>query len=341
MDEDVVLITGSSGLIGAAAVVRFAAEYRVIGFDREGAPHPPAKAECVCVDLTSDESVRAGMECVRYAHGDRIAAVIHLAAYYDFSGEPNPLYDELTVRGTERLLRHLANFQVGQFVFSSTMLVVHAPSLPGEPITEDSPLAANWAYPESKIKTEALLCAERGAFAVALLRLAGVYDDRCHSIPLAHQIQRIYERTLTSRVFPGDLSHGQAFVPVDDVVDALWLTVEKRTTLPPETVLLVGEEETLSYDELQPSIARLVHGEDWETSAMPEELAKAAAWLQDQIPGQEPFIKPWMIDRADDHLCARHHTRSPAAWLAPEEVVARDRPDDDRGAENGSGGILP
>ena len=75
MDKDVVLITGSSGLIGAAAVLRFAPEYRIIGFDREGAPHPPAKAECVCVDLTSDESLRAGMERVRWL----IARIVELS----------------------------------------------------------------------------------------------------------------------------------------------------------------------------------------------------------------------------------------------------------------------
>jgi len=44
---------------------------------------------------------------IRYAYGERIASGIHLAAYYDFSGEPSPLYDEITVRGTERLLRAL------------------------------------------------------------------------------------------------------------------------------------------------------------------------------------------------------------------------------------------
>ena len=30
-------------------------------------------------------------------------------------------------------------------------------------------------------------------------------------------------------------------------------------------------------------------------------IAKAGAWVQDHIPGQDPFIKPWMIDRANDH----------------------------------------
>ena len=58
--------------------------------------------------------------------------------------------------------------------------------------------------------------------------LAGVYDDRCHSIPLAHQIQRISERWLTSKVYPGDTARGQAFVHLDDLVDVFSLAVERR-----------------------------------------------------------------------------------------------------------------
>src|SRR5262249_14209134 len=156
-----VIVTGSSGRIGSAAAGRLAEKYRVIGFDRERPPHPPPTAECVSVDLTSDESVQAGLDRVRYACGERLASVIHLAAYYDFSGEPSPLYDEITVRGTERLLRGLQKFQVEQFVFSSTMLV-YAPVEPGQRINEEWPLEPKWAYPESKVKTEELIRAQHG-----------------------------------------------------------------------------------------------------------------------------------------------------------------------------------
>lgn len=297
---DVVLVTGSSGLIGSAACNRFAQQYRVVGFDREGPPHPPPRAECVCVDLTSDESVQHGLMRVRSGYGSQLASVIHLAAYYDFSGEPSPLYEDLTVRGTERLLRGLSGFEVEQFIFSSTMLV-HAPCEPGQRINEQWPIEPKWDYPQSKVRTEELLRQNRGNVPVVMLRIAGVYDDRCHSIPLAHQIQRIFERKLTSKVFPGSASHGQTFVHLENVIEALWLSVERRRELPDDTVLLIGEEQTLSYDELQHTLARQIHGQSWETRQIPKAVAKTGAWLQDHIPGEDPFIKPWMIDLADDH----------------------------------------
>jgi nucleoside-diphosphate-sugar epimerase len=297
-----ILVTGSSGLIGAAVVNRLGDEYRVVGFDLKGPPHPPPAAECVCVDLTSDASVAAGLARLRHGYGERIDSVIHLAAYYDFSGEPSPKYDEITVRGTERLLRQLKRFDVGQFVFSSTMLV-HAPCQPDQRINEDWPLEPKWDYPKSKVQTEELIRDQHGAIPFVVMRIAGVYDDLCHSIPLANHIQRIYERRLTSRVFPGDISHGQAFLHLDDLVDSFAMLVRLRSKLPAELTLLFGEPETLSYNELQREFGSLIHGEEWETREIPKPLAKAGAWFQDYMPlTEEPFIKPWMIDLADDHF---------------------------------------
>lgn len=297
-----VIVTGSSGIIGTAVIQALAAQYAMIGFDHPGPPYPPPQAECVSVNIRQLESIQHGLARVRYAYGERLAAVIHLAAYYDFAGEPSPLYEDITIRGTERLIQALQDFQVEQFLFSSTMLV-HQPTMPGRPITEDAPLYGKWAYPQSKIDTERLICSRHGAMPAVLMRIAGVYTDTCDSIPLAHQIQRIAERRLTSRVFPGDTSHGQAFVHLDDAVDAIVRAVDRRQELPPEVALLIGEPETYSYDQLQRILGQGIHGEaEWTTYQIPKTLAKTGAWVQDQIPGlEDPFIKPWMIDLADDH----------------------------------------
>lgn len=298
--KPVVLVTGSSGLIGYSLCQLLAKNYQVVGFDRDGYPYPPPQAECVCVDLSSDRSVKCAFERVRYAYGERIASVIHLAAYYSFSGEPSPLYEKITVRGTERMLRELQNFEVEQFVFSSTELV-HAATVPGRPINEDSPLDPKWDYPKSKVETEKLIHEKRGQIPAVILRIAGVYTDQCESIPLAHQIQRICERQITSKLYPGDISHGQAFIHLDDLLDALRRTIERRKELPADTTIIIGEPETLSYDELQRTLGRLIHGEEWETREIPKALAKTGAWLEDAVPFHDAFIKPWMIDLADEH----------------------------------------
>lgn len=299
--KELILITGSSGLIGAAAARRLAPHFDVVGLDSKPPKRLEPMKEHVHVDLTKDDSVETALRYVRTAYGERVASFIHLAAYYDFSGEPSPLYESLTVRGTERLLRQLQSFEIRQLVFSSSMLV-HAPCEKGQRIDEEWPLDPKWDYPKSKMVTEHLLREQRASIPLVVLRIAGVYDDRCHSIPIANQIQRIFERRLISHVFPGDTSHGQAFVHLDDVTDSFELLAERRASLPPELTLLIGEPETLSYEELQRELGRLIHEEEWETRHIPKAVAKAGAWLQDQVPGEEPFIKPWMIDLADDHF---------------------------------------
>lgn len=300
-EKEVILITGCSGRIGFKAAERFSSDYRIAGFDLFLAGHLPG-VEFVIVDMGTDESVYHGLKRVRAEYGDKIASVIHLAAYYSFSGGSSSGYERITVRGTERLLKGLRDFQVDQFIFSSTMLV-HAPCQPGQKIDENWPLEPKWAYPESKVKTEELIHKERGDISTVILRIAGVYDDHCHSIPLCNQIQRIYENQLESHLFSGDITHGASFLHMNDLVDALWLAVQKRKQLPPELVLLLGEPETLSYDALQKEFARCIHGvDDWKTYSVPKPIAKFGAWVQDHLPlGKESFIKPWMIDLADDH----------------------------------------
>lgn len=186
MSKETILITGTSGRIGYPSAKRLAESFNVVGFDRRAPSHPPPSAECLYVDLTVEKSVHHALEIIRELHGDHIASVIHLAAYYDFSGTPSPLYDKITVQGTRRLLRMLQDFDVEQFIFSSTSLV-HASSPRGVRINEDSPIQSppKWLYPESKVETEKVIRAERGNIAAVILRIAGVYDDLCHSIPLA------------------------------------------------------------------------------------------------------------------------------------------------------------
>ena len=111
------IITGSSGLIGGAFLDRVGESYTGMGFDRKGPPHPPPKtAHVIACDLSSDESVYAALGEVRRLGHRRIASILHLAAYYSFASESSPLYEQVTVRGTERLLRGLRDFEVEQFI---------------------------------------------------------------------------------------------------------------------------------------------------------------------------------------------------------------------------------
>ena len=138
--RQVILVTGSAGYLGTALVQALASDYQVVGFDRTPPQeHQPTRSDFIECDLTQEESVRDALSTLRGRHGDQVTSCVHLAAHYDFSGEPSPLYRTLTVEGTRRLLRGLQDFTVEQFVFSSTHIVMK-PAEEGDVITESSPV---------------------------------------------------------------------------------------------------------------------------------------------------------------------------------------------------------
>jgi len=305
--KPVVLMTGATGFLGGALCKALAADYELVGLDRM--PGELEYAECVRCDLTSDASVDEAIRQVKSRYGTRIASVVHLAGYFDFSGEPNPLYRQVNVEGTRRLLRKLQTLHVEQFIYASTMLV-HAPTEPGVPIDETSPVEPRWVYPQSKLETEKTVEHEHGAIPCVLLRIAGVYSQVVQPPTLAHQVSWIYERQLKGRVFPGETSHGQSFIHIDDLADAVVRTIHRRGGLPPDLKLLLGEPTSLSYAALQNRLGTLIHGEQWETETVPKSLAKLGARLQEKLEavvpdsidrGKKPFVKPFMVELADDH----------------------------------------
>ena len=305
--KPIVLITGASGNLGASVGAALGADYRVVGMDRdEGETDFPV----LRIDVTSDDSVELAFRKFREQYGNRIASVVHLIAFFDFSGQPNPLYRKVNVEGTRRLLRALQGFEVEQFVYASTMLV-HAPCKPGERIDEHQPIGPRWAYPESKVEAEAVIRDEHGEIPYVLLRLAGVYDTQSTVPTMAQQMARIYERNFQSHLYSGDTLAGQAMLHRDDLLDAFKRTIERRASLPEATALLIGEPDALGYDALQDKLGSLIHGaDDWATLRLPKAVAAAGAWAQQKLEpivpdaideGEKPFIQPFMVHLADDH----------------------------------------
>ena len=65
--------------------------------------------------------------------------------------------------------------------------------------------------------------------------------------------------------------------------------------------MLVGEPEALGYAEVQNIIGETLHGENWTTVRVPKTLAKVGAWLQNEVLGDQDFIKPWMVEQSNDN----------------------------------------
>ncbi|MEJ4089099.1 NAD(P)-dependent oxidoreductase [Galbibacter orientalis] len=296
--KEVILVTGSSGLIGFSLIQKLAKNYRIVGLDRVGPPYPPLEAECVNFDITNEESIAMAMERIRYGYGNKIAAVIHLAAFYSFKTKENDLYNEINIEGTHKFLSQLRDFDVKQFIFSSTDLL-YKPINRGQKIDENSPINASWGYPRSKILTEDVIKQYNQYFKTVILRVAGVYNEYGHSIPISNQIKRIYEKEPTSHFYSGNLNHGDAYVHLEDLLSAIIKTIEKQNELKDHIIINIGEPYSPSYKELQTKIGKLIYGKQWKTYKIPKWIAIIGAWGMN-ITG-DSFIKPWMINRAGEN----------------------------------------
>lgn len=299
--KNTVIVTGSSGFIGSALAERLSRTYQVVGLDQNIPSNKIENVDYYALNMSSPDEVNSTIQEVIRKHGNAISSVVHLVAYYNFDGKRSPKYREITVNGTKFLLSALKSYShTDQFIFSSTMLV-HAPSL-GRKVTEEDPVKPGWAYPESKIDAETVIHEGRDGISVLNLRIAGVYEDTCHSIPISNHISRIYENQFSSVLFPGDSDHGQTFLHLEDLIDAIELAVERRKNLPDELTILLGEDKVLPYRKLQEQIGVLTHNIKWPTIRVPKFFARAGAFMLGKMPFiRDPFIKPWMIDYADDN----------------------------------------
>ena len=328
----IILITGAAGNLGRSVAAALGDRYRIVGLDREA---QDIGFPVLAVDLSADASVELALRSVREQFGPTIASVVHLAAYFDFTGEEHPLYQSVNVDGTQRLLRALQTFTVEQFLYPSTMLV-HAPCRPGEHIDEQHAIDPRWAYPKSKAAAEAVVLKEHQHIACVILRLAGVYDTHTMVPTLARQMARVYERDFQSHLYSGSTLVGQSALHREDMLDAIRRTVDRRGTLPPQTEILIGEADAIGYEALQDALGQLMHGTDkWLTLRVPKPLAAAGAWLHgqmepvipDAIDGGEPaFVRPFMVAMADDHYALDiRRARDLLGW-EPQHRLADELP---------------
>ena len=186
---------------------------------------------------------------------------------------------------------------------------------------------------------------ERGDIPAVLLRIAGVYDDGCHSIPLAHQIQRIYERQLTSRLYRGSTAHGQSFLHMDDLVDAIarGRRATRHSAAGAGAAARRGGDAQLRRASAhpRPPDPRRSLGRRSRSRRRSRRSPRLGAWVQDKTPGPRA-VHPAVDDRPRQRpLRARHHTRPHAAGLGADPLAARHAPQDGRGAQGRPARLVP
>lgn len=188
-----------------------------------------------------------------------VDAVLHFAATISvpFSIEnPQETYDN-NVAGTLNLLASSARQRVGKFVLISSCAVYGEPKY--LPIDENHPTCPISPYAETKLAAERYCLGfhERELLCSVILRLFNVYGPRQGMNEYSGVITRFIERVKknSSPIVFGDGSQTRDFVNVNDVADAVLVSMEKR--LAEGELFNIGSGKPTSINELAQLVVEL------------------------------------------------------------------------------------
>jgi nucleoside-diphosphate-sugar epimerase len=327
MTRPTVIITGGAGLLGTAVREKLRLDYELWSVD-ENEMVPLAFGEeietCFRFDLGDPTQALRWWELCEPAKS-RLAGIIHLAAYYDFTNLPNTKYQALEVF----LKKLLVDFgrecpPRSKFLFSSSMAAL-APVSPGTKIQNYGRKLGAWQYPISKIRAENILDHSEIFQPIVQLVLAGVYTDFCELVPLFQTIKLVQSRSPEKYFYPADPARGLTYVHVDEVVEAFRCALVMK--LGRRVRLLIGQPNPVTYQKIHETIAENFYGRKIPLIAIPKWMAKwgaAVICLIFKCLGIRHFIQPWMIPFAGEHFeFDLSETKTVLGW-SPTRYLAED-----------------
>lgn len=321
-DKPILIVTGSSGLLGMKLQELAQNRYELICLDIRSSSDP--------IDLGDCEAVEKFWKEFPQERASKVAGVLYFAAYYDFTNHPNPQY----LRLQEGLKVFLKGFSLqcpktAPFVFASSMAAL-APTLPGHALTPESPKAGLWQYPKSKIACEKILDDSSIDQPIVQLVTAGVYSDQCELVPLFNWIESARKNILERTFFPGNPHRGLTFVHLNEAVEAYLLAVEKIKEPKKRVRLLLGEEKPLTFFEIRGLVLKTWLGiSDWPLIRLPKSLVWLGAWVLSwlaKLQGKRRFVQPWMIPFAEEHFeFDLSATKKELSWF-PKKYLGNELP---------------
>lgn len=292
-----ILITGCSGFAGIHVTERLSkAGYQLIGLDVKAPKKKIENLFFLQVDLSDSNQLALALAIVKERFGDCITTVLHLVDYESFSKGFQEKYEKVHIQATQNLVEHLKQFRVDQLIVTSTLFVHEAQNK----INEMSPKTQKGEFTSFKLASEEIILKNKGETSIVILRIPDLYNE--HHLPRAldYQIRNIREKSPLSYLYPGNQKNGVPYLHVEDLVDLISLLIEKRTSLPKKWIAVIGEEETLSVEELQNTMSGLIHNQPMKVFSVPKQLLLMLLWINNALPFKSfSYTMPWRLELAD------------------------------------------
>ncbi len=255
-----VLVTGATGFLGGHLIEEMAKGPHVpVCAHRKGSDTRKIDAlglEKVVFDLTDRDSMLQALKGVD--------AVVHLAAYYTFTGKKE-IYDRVNVKGTGDLLEACKEAGVQRFLYcSSTEAMGPIASPPGD---EDSPLNPQYEYGRSKARAEELV--RSSGLDWTILRPSGIYGPS-NVDDVAYYFITSF-RGFASKFIIGSGKNFIQFVHVKDVVQGFVKALDRPASV--KRTYIITQARPYTYEEVYRVLANIFQQKEprWR---VPRSLAK-------------------------------------------------------------------
>ena len=300
------VLTGASGFVGRHLLDEFKDDHRIFAIARRsqrecGAPVHPNIA-WMRVDIADRDGLARTFREIASAGGAE--TLVHLAGYYDFTGEDHPEYRRTNVEGTRNVLEAARSARVRRFVFASSVAACAFPR-PEGPVTERTPPDGDHVYARSKREGEALVREAAGLLPSSIVRLGAIYSDWCEYPPLYVFLSTWLGRSWRARVLAGRGKMSIPYIHVRDLVSFFRHLLRAGHGLEPAEVLLASTAEDTPLDRLYELATRAYFGEARRPVFVPRLVAGAGLLAMDlagRAVGHRSFEHPWMRHYLDRRL---------------------------------------
>ncbi len=286
-----VLVTGASGFVGGYLAEELTRRgYSVVAMVRKDSDTALLRmlgAELRVGDLTdpaSLDSVTKGVD-----------AVVHLAAYYSFSGSKE-MYELVNVQGTRSLMEAMLKNGVRRLIYCSSTEAT-GPT-PEPPASEDSPPDSSYEYGRSKLRAENLVREyQKKGVQFTIIRPSGIYGPR-NLDDVAFWFITSFANTWLSKIIIGDGKRSVQFVHIEDVVQGFILALE-RPEASVGRVYFITDSRAYSYDEVYAILASILGKEPpkWHVPVLLAKIIAAPVQGFNWLRRKPSFI--WRIDSMD------------------------------------------
>ena len=218
------LITGASGFIGKHLLADLKHSHRIFAVargpaDLVGVPSHP-HIEWLQADISDKSDATALLQRLQIPGG--IDYVIHLAAYYDFTGKNAPEYQRTNVDGMQNVLEISRELNPRRLIFSSSVAACDF-TRPGQVIDENTPPNGHNWYARSKRLGERMLEEYRDSFHFIIVRFAALFSDWCEYEPLYYFLSKWLSPGWRNRILAG---MGESAIPYLHIREAIPILIK-------------------------------------------------------------------------------------------------------------------